>query len=1026
MKLKQLLAILCLILSVSLYAQPRCGFDAIHNQKLQTDPTYKRNFERESELIREQVQQINLAKIKPLSTTATYVIPVVVHVVHTGGAVGSIYNPTDAQIEGAIDYLNSVYAGTFTDVQGIGDMQIQFALAQRDPNCNPTSGINRVDGSSIPGYASNGIIANVVGAPELNVKNIIRWNPSQYYNIWVVNKIDGADGTSGSFIAGYAYFPGAPSNLDGTVMLATQMRAGDKTLPHEIGHALALHHPFNGSNGNTCAAPETDCSAEGDGVCDTEQITMPSNLTTCRTGTINPCTGSAYTINTENNFMNYTSCYTLFTQGQKTRALAAMSLASRASLANSLGGTAPNEGTTTCIPKINFELAADQKTEVTTSTVDCRNYTDYTYNVVIGNSPTATATATLTLDGTATEKVDYDITTNGNFTTPSKTLTFAAGSVTPQSFRVRVYDDAIVEGYETLTIGLTLNNGGGDAVIGDARPNFTLSLADNDNLPVSGGAPGVASIGTTSGIIGDIFDATLTKQRSQFLYRASELTAAGLAAGNITGLALNIGKYTTRAFTNLSIKIAPTSQNYLVNNGSAFVASGGVVMTTANYTTTAGWNTFTFDAPYTWNGTSNLVVEVCYDNITADAAANYDDVMAYSDGSSSTQGNFLFKTDVNCAEAITGPISYYSNGVKPVIQFHYGVQQTLVQSTVNTSKQEYLGPNADVYFYDQTDKKLLARIRNLSSHDYGCTTVEIDRAGVSAQAFTTNSASQYLLNKTFRVTPTTNNPSGQYEITLYYTDAEKAGWEAAAGQNWDNILLVKVPSQVSNYTPATPTPDGAGAVALVTPVRSTLGTQYALTATFANGFSGFGAGIPATTLPVTLVNFDGKLQNKQANLTWSTSFEQNTRNFDIEKSIDGTQFYTIGSVAAAGNSSFLSTYTFKDDKLAPLNYYRLRMNDLDATSTLSKVLLIKYEETPQKVWIGKTIFSDQIQVLSIKAIQHMELQLVDNKGNIVLQRRVKSSATNYQWTLPKIVSSGFYILRVSADDKLYTFKLIKE
>ena len=43
-----------------------------------------------------------------------YEIPVVVHVMHTGGAVGTIYNPTDAQIMGVIDYLNQVYAGTWT------------------------------------------------------------------------------------------------------------------------------------------------------------------------------------------------------------------------------------------------------------------------------------------------------------------------------------------------------------------------------------------------------------------------------------------------------------------------------------------------------------------------------------------------------------------------------------------------------------------------------------------------------------------------------------------------------------------------------------------------------------------------------------------------------------------------------------------------------------------------------------------------------------------------------------------------
>ena len=61
-----------------------------------------------------------------------YTIPVVVHVINTGGAIGTIYNPTDAQILGAIAYLNAVYNGTEPGTQGAGDLQIQFTqLAQK-------------------------------------------------------------------------------------------------------------------------------------------------------------------------------------------------------------------------------------------------------------------------------------------------------------------------------------------------------------------------------------------------------------------------------------------------------------------------------------------------------------------------------------------------------------------------------------------------------------------------------------------------------------------------------------------------------------------------------------------------------------------------------------------------------------------------------------------------------------------------------------------------------------------------------
>jgi hypothetical protein len=273
-------------------------------------------------------------------TLATlYTIPVVVHVVHTGGAVGTTYNPSTAQITGAIDYLNQVYAGTYTGTEGVGDIQIQFALATRDPNCNATTGIERIDWSGNATYVSNGInAATSSGISDLTLKNATRWNPSSYYNIWVVNKIDGADGTSGQFIAGFAYLADGPAMYDGIIMLATQMKTGQKTLPHEIGHALYLYHPFQGSSDNTVCPTNSDCTTDGDKVCDTDPITYNQSggvvNFTCRSGT-NSCTGTAYSINTEHNYMNYTSCYTLFTAGQKTRMLAAMALPDRASLVNS-------------------------------------------------------------------------------------------------------------------------------------------------------------------------------------------------------------------------------------------------------------------------------------------------------------------------------------------------------------------------------------------------------------------------------------------------------------------------------------------------------------------------------------------------------------------------------------------------------------------------------------------------------------------------------------------------------------------
>ena len=87
-----------------------------------------------------------------------------------------------------------------------------------------------------------------------------------------------------------------------------------------------------------------------------------------------------------------------------------------------------------------------------------------------------------------------------------------------------------------------------------------------------------------------------------------------------------------------------------------------------------------------------------------------------------------------------------------------------------------------------------------------------------------------------------------------------------------------------------------------------------------------------------------------------------SKNFDIEKSTDGTNYYKIGSVNAAGNSSTRKDYALRDDKLSPSNYYRLRMNDLDGHYKLSNVVLVKYDVRAQNVWVINNPFKDYIEV----------------------------------------------------------------
>ena len=93
----------------------------------------------------------------------------------------------------------------------------------------------------------------------------------------------------------------------------------------------------------------------------------------------------------------------------------------------------------------------------------------------------------------------------------------------------------------------------------------------------------------------------------QYVYTAAELNAIGLTAGNITSLTFDITGLPSADVANYNVKIGATSNATL----SGFTTTGFTnVYGPAPYTASVGANTITFSAPYSWNGTSNIIVDI--------------------------------------------------------------------------------------------------------------------------------------------------------------------------------------------------------------------------------------------------------------------------------------------------------------------------------------------------------------------------------------------------------------------------------
>lgn len=338
---KALYLTILLFISFPAFAQPMCGFDELYRQSL-NDPVSKSRIDQLNNAItisqlRKHARSVTNESIQShfpnaiyTETGLVYQVPVVVHIINKGGIIGSSDNPSDQQIINMIDYVNKIYSATNPNYPAANrgvNIPIRFVLAKRDPDCNLTTGINRVDASQVAGYADYGLkygnTAN--GAETGDVKTLSHWPRGYYYNIWLVHKMSSPSGN----IIGYANYPGAGDIYEGTVLVTNYATGNYTYLAHELGHAMGLIHTFGEGEGNACKA-ETDCTTEGDRVCDTE----PSIVWTgCSTGT-NPCTNAPYA-GVQYNIMNYGGCLDRFTHGQGNRAVLGL-LEGRTSLLYSL------------------------------------------------------------------------------------------------------------------------------------------------------------------------------------------------------------------------------------------------------------------------------------------------------------------------------------------------------------------------------------------------------------------------------------------------------------------------------------------------------------------------------------------------------------------------------------------------------------------------------------------------------------------------------------------------------------------
>ncbi|TAE12771.1 MAG: hypothetical protein EAY72_09040 [Bacteroidetes bacterium] len=396
-------------------------------------------------------------------------------------------------------------------------------------------------------------------------------------------------------------------------------------------------------------------------------------------------------------------------------------------------------------------------------------------------------------------------------------------------------------------------------------------------------------------------------QRQQILYLASELTAMGIPANAaISSISFTVSNANSAtAMSNYTIAMGQTNATALSATFTD-IATLTTVYPSAIVTPVAGVNTISFSNNFVWDGTSNLIVDIAYNNSAA----------LLSSGNASV------------------------------------VQSATTFVSVNSARENSLAGGLGTIYAATSDATYSQR----PNTTFGYTSA---------------------ITKTWA--PTTG---------LFRDAAATVPYSGA-----DTVAVYALPSTSTTYTVSSRAVNNCS-------------TQVPVVVTV------------DCSLPVTLINFRGTRQGKQALLSWETSQELNNHGFFIEKSKDGNTFSTIAFVNSKhsnGISSQSTAYSTTDAALGNGTYfYRLKQTDKDGKYAYSAT--VKLSGTAVDALAVNILYPNpvvtnlQLHIATPKATK-LHTTVYSLQGNILLQQWnvVGAGETALQMNLASLPAGNYRV-----------------
>ncbi len=178
-------------------------------------------------------------------------------------------------------------------------------------------------------------------------------------------------------------------------------------------------------------------------------------------------------------------------------------------------------------------------------------------------------------------------------------------------------------------------------------------------------------------------------------------------------------------------------------------------------------------------------------------------------------------------------------------------------------------------------------------------------------------------------------------------------------------------------------------------------------------------------IPVTGLTFKGLNQGKDNLLEWSTATEYNSKEFQLERSLTGTNFTAITTKTAAGNSSTPRNYLYKDYGIDRLNsntmYYRLKQVDLGGSFKYSAIIKLMYK---QKTIVKSIVYPNPTQgIITVtvgdKALIGTQAVVVDINGKVIQQVKITANSQSFDFNN---LLNGVYFIRLNNKEVMKVIK----